>query len=148
MVNVTSVAMDGGTQMFYLPDYVALTPAPVGDPTSLSRLAPGAWLAVDYWDDIRQRFAQGNFRIKRLEAGVATLSDPEGVIGLGDSGGGIYAGGKLIGNIWAIQVNAANGHPLGAFNAALLPMEAMTLAQPEQVKVWARLSAESNLHRP
>ncbi len=148
MVNLTSVASDRGTQMFYLPDGVALTSAPVGDAASLSCLAEGAWLEVEYWDDTRQHFAQGYFQVKRLEAGVATLADPEGVISSGDSGGGVYVGGKLIGNTWAIQVNAANGHPLGAFNVALLPAEAITLAQPEEVKVWARLSEESRIGRP
>jgi hypothetical protein len=62
---------------------------------------------------------------------VATLVDPHLVIRTGDSGGGIYLDGKLIGNTWARYVDSTDGRPLGAFNVALLPTAAMRLLQPQ-----------------
>jgi hypothetical protein len=139
MSDIAAVAVDAGTQVFYLPSYVVLEPAPLGDQVNLNQLQAGMWLQVDYWDDAKQRFAQGNFEVERLEPGVATLADPLHVIRPGDSGGGIYLAGKLIGNTWAMYVDPDTKQPIGEFNVALLPVGAMALLRPEQTSVAAVL---------
>ncbi len=133
--DIAAVAVDAGTQVFYLPSYVVLATAPLADKSCLDQLAAGMWLQVDYWDEATQRFVQGNFQVKRLEQGVATLADPSHVIRRGDSGGGIYLAGKLIGNTWAIYVDPDTKQPLGEFNVALLPTAAIALLQPEPMAV-------------
>jgi len=137
MSDMAAVAVDAGTQVFYLPSYVTLVTAPVADQSCLDQLAAGMWLQVDYWDGATQRFAHGNFQVERLEQGVATLADPGRLIRRGDSGGGAFLGGKLIGNTWAIYVDPDDKQPLGKFNVALLPAEAMALLRPEQMTVAA-----------
>jgi hypothetical protein len=129
--DVAMVAIDGGTQMIYLPSYVILPVAPVGDEANLGQLAEGAWLEVDLWDDAHQRFGRASFQIKHIEQGVATLADPRRLVRPGDSGGGIYVEGKLIGNTWAMFADPENGRPTGTFNVALLPTGAMALLQSE-----------------
>ncbi len=135
--DLAAVAVDAGTQVFYLPSYVVLATAPLADQACLDQLAAGMWLQVDYWDEATQRFAQGNFQVERLDQGVVTLADPSRVIRRGDSGGGVYLGGKLIGNTWAIYVDPDTKQPLGEFNVALLPMAAIALLQPEPITVAA-----------
>jgi hypothetical protein len=135
MSDLTLRPIDAGTLIIYLPHYVSLGAAALGDQTTINQLAEGMWLQVDYWDEIDQRFVQGNFQIRRLEQGVATLADPHLVIRTGDSGGGIYVDGKLIGNTWARFVDSTDGRPLGAFNIALLPTVAMRLLGPQQASM-------------
>ena len=137
MSDMAAVAVDAGTQVFYLPSYVVLATAPVADQSCVDQLKAGMWLQVDYWDRATQRFAQGNFQVERLEQGVATLADPAHLIRRGDSGGGAFLEGKLIGNTWAIYVDPEDKQPLGEFNVALLPAEAMELLRPEQMTVAA-----------
>ncbi len=138
MSHLTLIPIDAGTAIIYLPNYVSLGAAALGDQSTLNQLAEGEWLQVDYWDDLNQCFVQGKFQIQRLENGVATLADPHLAIRSGDSGGGIFVDGKLIGNTWARYVDSTSGRPLGAFNIALLPTAAMRLLQPHQ----ARMAAE------
>ncbi len=133
--DLTLIPIDAGTLIIYLPNYVSLGAAALGDQTNLNQLAEGQWLQVDYWDELNQCFVQGNFQIQRLENGVATLADPHLVIRTGDSGGGIYVDGKLIGNTWARYVDGTSGRPLGTFNIALLPTAAMRLLQLQQASI-------------
>jgi hypothetical protein len=137
MSDLTLHAIDAGTLIIDLPNYVSLGAAALGDQTTLNQLADGEWLQVDYWDEINQSFVQGNFQIQRLDNGVATLADPHLVIRTGDSGGGIYMDGKLIGNTWARYVDPTDGRPLGAFNVALLPTAATRLLQPQEASMAA-----------
>jgi len=130
--DLTLIPIDAGTLIIYLPNYVSLGAAALGDQTNLNQLAEGEWLQVDYWDDLNQGIVQGTFQIQRLENGVATLVDPHLVIRAGDSGGGIFVDGKLIGNTWARYVDPTDGRPLGEFDIALLPTAAMRLLQPQQ----------------
>jgi hypothetical protein len=143
MSDLTLRPIDAGTLIIYLPHYVSLGAAALGDQTTLNQLAAGDWLQVDYWDEIDQCFVQGKFQIRRLEQGVATLADPHLVIRTGDSGGGIYLAGKLIGNTWARYVDPTDGRPIGEFNVALLPAGAMALLQPEQRSIAAAIPANT-----
>jgi hypothetical protein len=131
MSNLAVLPIDAGTLMIYLPNNVTLVTAPIGDQTALDQVTEGEWLTVDYWDDASQRFARGDFQIEQVKHGVVTLSDPRYVIRPGDSGGGIYLDGKLIGNTWALYADSDSKEPVGAFDVALLPAEVMRLAQAE-----------------
>jgi len=66
---------------------------------------------------------------------VATLSDPLGLIRPGDSGGGVYLNGQLVGNTWSIYAGTDTKRPSGAFNVALVPAKAMGLLEPEVTRV-------------
>jgi len=123
-----ALSIDEGTQIIiHLPGNVTLTPVSLGDQALIDRLAVGTWLAVDYWDESRHRLAQGRFQIMRLEHGVATLADPQCLISPGDSGGGAYLNGQLIGNTWARYADPNTKRPTGAFIVALVPAEATPL---------------------
>ena len=128
VANLVLVPIDKGTLLIYLPADVALNSAPAGDPSSVEQLTSGDWLTVDYWDDAANRFAQQNFQIIQIEQGVATVADPQRRINPGDSGGGVYFDGKVIGNNWSM--NAKDGKSVGTFNVALLPTSVMDLMQP------------------
>jgi hypothetical protein len=141
---LTVRALNAGVQMIYLPGGVTLTSASLGNQAAIDRLAEGEWLTVDYWDEARERFAQGNFQIERVEKGAATLSDPQRVVRPGDSGGGIYVAGRLIGDTWARYVDTVSGQPTGAFDVALLSPEAIRLLQPKR----ARLAPDWPLEPP
>jgi len=143
MSDLTLHPIDAGTLIIYLPHYVSLGAAALGDQTALNQLVEGEWLQVDYWDELNRHFVQGNFQIQRLENGVATLADPHLVIRTGDSGGGIFVDGKLIGNTWARFVDPTDGRPLGAFNIALLPTAAMRLLQPKQASMAPVFAVET-----
>jgi hypothetical protein len=116
------IAIDGGTALIYLPDTVALLVAPLGDRSTIEHLAIGDRLTVCYWDDDWERVAQQDFEIIRIEDGVATLADPARIINPGDSGGGAFFEGRLVGNTWAIHADS-RGNPTGAFDVALLPAQ-------------------------
>jgi hypothetical protein len=141
MSDLAVLPIDAGTLMIYLPNNVTLVTAPIGDQTALDQVTEGEWLTVDYWDDAGQRFAQGDFQIERVKNGVVTLSDPRSVIRQGDSGGGIYLGGKLIGNTWALYADSDSKEPIGAFDVALLPAEVMRLVQVEPADAAAASDA-------
>ena len=53
---------------------------------------------------------------------MATLADPVRIINPGDSGGGVFFNGQLIGNTWSYNADV-NGNPLGSFNVALVPAQ-------------------------
>jgi hypothetical protein len=143
MSDVAVVAVDAGTQLIYLPSYVAFAIAPVGDQSTLDQLSEGDWLTVDYWDEANQRIAQGNFQIKRIGNGVATLADPHCRIHPGASGGGTYVTGRLVGNTWAMYADPGNGQATGAFNVALLPSEVLRLLQSEQTSLATALTSDA-----
>jgi hypothetical protein len=77
---------------------------------------------VNYWDDTARRIAQRDFQVVQIKDGIAQLADPGLVINSGDSGGGVYFNGKLVGNIWSINLDSSR-QAAGSFNAALVPAQ-------------------------
>ncbi len=112
--------MDDGTLLIHIPGYMSLNSAPVADCAAIGQLGLGDWLTVSYWNDDAAQFAQQDFMILRVQDGLATLLDPERRINPGDSGGGAYFHGQLVGNTWLIYKLFGN-IPIGAFQVALLP---------------------------
>ncbi len=117
-----SVTLDKGTRLLQLPVSIALTAAALAEPPLINQLAPDDWLTVNYWDDANSRLATRAFKFIQMKNGVATLADPEHVINPGDSGGGVYFEGRLIGNTWSYNADTA-GNSLGSFNVALVPAQ-------------------------
>jgi hypothetical protein len=113
-------AIDEGTLLIELPRRIELEPEPVGEESDVQAVAPGDCLTVQYWDDEQGRLAQAEFEVVAVGAGVATLADPRLLINGGDSGGGVYREGRLVGNTWSVNTNA-DCQRLGLFNVALLP---------------------------
>lgn len=120
--------LDAGTQLIHLPQSEAVPAdcARLADRATIEQLGLGDWLTVVYWDEPHSSLVQAEFLILAADGRTATLFDPFAQINPGDSGGGVYSGGQLVGNTWAI-VTLANGTPLRCFNVALLP-EAITVA--------------------
>jgi hypothetical protein len=112
--------LDDNTMLIRLPVGAFSAKAKVADRTTVNRLAAGTWLTITYWDDVTRQFRQHDFQIVQIENGLATLADPDKHINRGDSGGGAYWQGQLVGNIRSIQADP-NGKALGLFNVALVP---------------------------
>jgi hypothetical protein len=62
------------------------------------------------------------FQIVQIKDGIAQLADPSCIINSGDSGGGAYLSGDLVGNIWSIDLDS-DRRAAGSFNVALLPSQ-------------------------
>jgi hypothetical protein len=115
---------DAGTMVFQLPSGTSLggTPAPLGDPSTLS---VDDTVQTVYYDDGANRMDVLSTKIDRLGpngGGVleARLADPSTIIDPGDSGGGMFKGGQLVGNTWSIN-ETTKGVRLPSFRSALLP---------------------------
>ena len=119
------MAINAGTGLIRLPNDLPVPAAPLAGDTDLQRLTAGSWLTVTYGDDNTQHLVQRNFQVIQVKDGIARLADPDRVIQAGDSGGGAYFNGKLIGNIWSINLDGAQ-RAAGSFNVALLPSQAQT----------------------
>jgi hypothetical protein len=122
VAEVKRIALDGGTLLLRLPDTIELTALPLADQSAINHLAAGNWLTVNYWDNARQQLAAKDFQLIKTANGIATLADPDHTINPGDSGGGVFFGGRLIGNTWSYNADA-NGNALGSFNVALVPQQ-------------------------
>ena len=80
-------------------------------------------MSVLYWDDNEQRLASLDARILHVRERVAMVEDPQRVIGLGDSGSGVYnSQGELVGNVWSI-VNTSTGERQPWIEFSLLPAD-------------------------
>jgi hypothetical protein len=120
--DLETTPVDEGTMLLRLPAGLTLPAAPLADRSVIDRLAAGNWLTVIYWDDVNSRIRQQSFQIAGIENGVVTLADPNRLINKGDSGGGVYYEGQLVGNTWSIHRDTS-GNPVGYFNVALLPLQ-------------------------
>jgi hypothetical protein len=114
--------IDAGTLLIQLPRDIRLVPAPLGSDSDVLAVAPGDWLTVQYWDDEPGQLTLSEFQVVAVNPGVATLADPARRINGGDSGGGVFRAGRLVGNTWSIDTDPA-GRPLGYIHVALLPAE-------------------------
>jgi hypothetical protein len=111
---------DAETMLIRLPAGAFPDRATVADRATVNRLAVGAWLTITYWDDATRQIAQHDFQIVQTRNGLATLADPDKHINRGDSGGGAFWQGRLIGNTKSIYADTA-GNALGIVNVALIP---------------------------
>jgi hypothetical protein len=110
---------DAGTLYLSLPQPMAAAPAQVASQATVEKLGLGDWLTVVFWENGQPTQAQ--FMVLWVKEGVATVADPAKHINPGDSGGGAFYNGQLVGNTWAIY-QWEQGGALGAFKVALLPM--------------------------
>ena len=115
--------INAGTGLLWWPYDLPVPTAPLADAANLQGLTAGKWITVNCWDDNTQGIIRRDFQIIQVKDGIAQLADPDLVIRPGDSGGGAYFNGKLIGNTWSINLDRAH-HPAGSFNVALLPTQA------------------------
>jgi hypothetical protein len=112
--------VDAETMLIRLPAGAFPDRATVADRTTVNRLAVGAWLTITYWDDATRQMLSHDFQIVQIKNGLATLADPDKHINRGDSGGGAFWQGRLIGNTKSIYADGA-GNALGLINVALAP---------------------------
>lgn len=111
---------DAETLLIRLPAAAFPDRATVADRTTVNRLTVGTWLTITYWDNTARRMVQHDFQIIQIKNGLATLADPDKHINRGDSGGGAFWQGQLVGNTKSIFADGA-GAAIGQFNVALLP---------------------------
>jgi hypothetical protein len=111
---------DAETMLIRLPAAAFPDRATVADRTTVNRLAVGAWLTITYWDNATRQMVQHDFQIVQIKNGLVTLADPDKYINRGDSGGGAFWQGQLVGNTKSIFVDGS-GTSIGQFNVALLP---------------------------
>ncbi len=128
IAELQGMRIDGGTTLIRLPRAVSMVSAPVMNQVTLHRLSVGDWLTMNYWDDAASRPAQRQFQIVQIANGVAQLADPDRLINSGDSGGGAFFDGQLVGNTWSINADQI-GQSLGIVNVALLPAQVFNLVQ-------------------
>jgi hypothetical protein len=114
---------DDGTQLIHLPPAAEAVPADcarLADRETIAGLGFGAWLTVVYWDEPNSSLVQAEFFVLAADGRTATLFDPFAQINPGDSGGGVFRDGKLVGNTWSI-LTLNDNTPLRLFKVALLP---------------------------
>jgi hypothetical protein len=124
--DVKQVAFDTGTLFLQLPADISLPAASLADQALAKQLTPDDWVTVNYWDETTNQLAAKAFKFIQMKNGVVMLADPEHVINPGDSGGGVYFNGQLIGNTRSYNADA-NDNPLGTFNVALVPPQVATV---------------------
>lgn len=75
--------------------------SPIASQRTIQHLSTGDTVDVVYWDDARQELAVAVFQIRTIRNNtVIVLDDPADIINSGDSGGGVFYNGELIGNTW------------------------------------------------
>jgi hypothetical protein len=121
-VDAQLIVINAGTALIWMPEKLSLPAAALASSADLADLKAGHWLSVSYWDETRSRLARHDFQIVQIKDGIVRLADPDRIIRPGDSGGGAYFNGKLVGNVWSINLDSAR-RPLGSFNVALLPAQ-------------------------
>jgi len=78
------------------------SPAELASQDVISSLDVGNAVQVAYWDDAERELAMGSFTVQApVSGGALLLNDPDNILNLGDSGGGVFYNGQLIGNLWA-----------------------------------------------
>lgn len=125
---VQQIIVGRETTFIYLPSDLSGIGAPPADRDTLDSLRPGEWVTVNYWDDAQQQGAQRLFQIVRVLQDVATLADPDHVINVGDSGGGVFFADKLIGVTSSIDVDSQD-RPVGRVNVTLVTPALRNLVQ-------------------
>jgi len=75
--------------------------APIASQQLIRRLAKGEFVEVVYWDDVHAELAVTSLQITGfLGDSLLVLDDPDDIINKGDSGGGVFYQGALLGNTW------------------------------------------------
>ena len=88
--------------------------APIATQRTIKGLRVGDMVNVVYWDDPREQMAVAVFEIRAIKDNtVIVLNDPANIINGGDSGGGVFYNGQLIGNTWRyVQITDRAGNQL------------------------------------
>jgi hypothetical protein len=106
-IKTASLAMGHGdgygdqTQLVHTAEAIEDPFAPIATQQVIRELVSGDFVEVIYRDDSSSRLAIASLQIRGfLENSVVVLEDSENIINVGDSGGGVYYQGALIGNTW------------------------------------------------
>lgn len=82
------------------------TPAQIALSSVISNMKVGNLVDLIFWNDNKNKSEVGRLKVanmENLDRGAISLSDSFGMVNPGDSGGGVFYNGYLIGNIWAIE---------------------------------------------
>jgi hypothetical protein len=132
---------DGGTMVLDAPEgLAAVTPAGLGDSTDV-QAGNTVWMAT-YANDERNRIKIETAGVEEVEAasvpGRFWLQGDKGAVIVGDSGGGVWVDGKLVGNLWGIYLEQKEWigielfdvpdqiEPTGLILAGLQPLTSLT----------------------
>jgi len=123
--DILGPSKDRGTRLLILPSQINLqtdldcTEAPLGYPDAV--VVVGDVQVVYYQSAGRLSVLRTSIRrINEGDVRTVTLDDPDMVITGGDSGGGLFQGGKLVGNTWSVT-KTDDDVRLDSFTSALLP---------------------------
>lgn len=132
---------DGGTMVLDAPEGLgAVPPAGLGDSTDV-QAGNTVWMAT-YANDERNRIKIETAGVEEVEAAAVPgrfwlQGDKEAVV-VGDSGGGVWVDGKLVGNLWGIYLEQKEWigielfdvpdqmEPTGLILAGLQPLTSLT----------------------
>jgi RHS repeat-associated protein len=108
--NGSTNSKEGIAAMYSGESMVVATQAPLNAQTAkladqqiVNSIGRGYTLTLVYMDDITEELKTGDFTVLRVHNGIATLSDPNSMITKGDSGGGAFYNGFLVGNTYGIR---------------------------------------------
>ena len=100
--------------------------APIASQVTIQQLGSGDCLDVVYWDDARQELAVAVFQIRAIRNNaVIVLDDSMDIINSGDSGGGVFYNGELVGNTWRYveRVDSAGNQVDKEVHVQIVPAE-------------------------
>jgi len=101
-----NVGPDPQTQLISFNSPSAGATANLASQDVISSLKEGSVVQVVYWDDVNERISVIPLTVaKPASNGTILLNDPKGIINQGDSGGGVFYNGQLIGNTWGLYPN-------------------------------------------
>jgi hypothetical protein len=105
VIDPTRVNTGQQTRLITLLDQMAGSSAQIASQQTINGLQLGDMVDIAYWDDANGQVTTGQFSISdvnNLGNGAISVGDPLGILNPGDSGGGVYYHGQLIGNLWSI----------------------------------------------
>jgi hypothetical protein len=105
VIDPTGVNTGQQTRLITFPNQLAGSSAQIASQRTINDLQIGDMVDIVYWDDANSQITTGQFSINdvsNLGNGAVFVDDPLGILNPGDSGGGVYYNGQLIGNLWSI----------------------------------------------
>lgn len=96
--NVEGGTWEGGTTWVTTNSSLLGTAAQIASQETIASIGAGDFIDIVYWDDRREEIRVGSFEVTSQANGYIVFNN-DGRINPGDSGGGIFYNGQLIGNV-------------------------------------------------
>ncbi|HPH98466.1 MAG TPA: RHS repeat-associated core domain-containing protein [Anaerolineaceae bacterium] len=103
---VKPLSKNAESRLMWVPDPISNSAAIVAPSRLINDLKKGDIVEIIFFDDMNSKITsiQGTISdVSNLKIGAITVITPINVINKGDSGGGVYFNGLLVGNIWSVK---------------------------------------------